>query len=167
MSDGELEARAVIARLGVGLDTLRRADYEKIAQACRRTPGPCFCGCHITEMNDGFADAEPEAELFERLSVEAQAYAAWAREAQEHVGAVIPWSEVPLGLQRAWTIALDKAHELAIAQPAEDIIRHHMANALVENLVLLGMVEMARLTGLISDDRSIELRDEVKRRPRG
>lgn len=40
----------VLGKLGVGLETLEHADYAKIAELCRQTPGRCFCGVLISEV---------------------------------------------------------------------------------------------------------------------
>ena len=56
----------------------------------------------------------PEVEVTK--SIEEEAFEAWEREAREHVGTTMPWADVPDGLQRAWTAALDRAHELLAKQ---------------------------------------------------
>jgi hypothetical protein len=37
---------------GIRPDTLRLANYSRIAEVCRNAKERCFCGCHITELND-------------------------------------------------------------------------------------------------------------------
>ena len=166
MTRDELSARAVIAGLGINLDTLRKADYSRIAEVCRNTPGTCFCGCHISELSDPIPHAEPASVL---TSPEEGAYNAWGREAAEHVGSITPWADLPPGLKRAWTVALDKAHELTIPNAA-DIIARHIERIPVTSMpsgslsaaatggaalgAVLGMIEMARLLGLLGDDEA-------------
>lgn len=49
--DGNEDAESVARGLGISLTSLRRANYSKIAEVCRNTPGACFCGVPITETD--------------------------------------------------------------------------------------------------------------------
>lgn len=149
-------ARALAAKLGINLESLQRANYSRIAEVCRNTPGSCFCGVHITELNDVTPrDPVPAVGLPE--CIEEAAYNAWGREAAEHVGSIMPWADLPPGIKRSWSVALAKAHELTVPD-ASDIIATYLGGSMTSTTpvsAILGMIEMARLLGLMADDEAL------------
>lgn len=46
------EQERISKAVGVSVETLLRADYGMVAATCRITPGRCFCGVHISTVEE-------------------------------------------------------------------------------------------------------------------